>query len=262
MSYSVAILLILSLIVIGVVIYKATRPRKWTDPEGELPPKWREILNDHVPFYRLLDNDQKTLFEFKVNQFLTNCKITGIQVKVDDLDKILVASSAVIPIFNFPEWEYINIDEVLIYPNEFNIDFEVSGEDRSILGMVGSGIMEGKMILSKKSLHLGFQNETDKKNTAIHEFVHLIDKSDGVIDGVPKLLLERQYLIPWVNLMRQKIELINKSRKTDINRYGTTNNAEFFAVISEYFFERPKLLKRKHPKLYEQLNQIFSGESV
>lgn len=259
MSY-ISIILILFIVIIAITVYNVSGSKKWIDPKGEFPDHWRKLLQAHVPFYQSLKSEEKTVFEFKVNQFLANCKVTGVNTSVDDLDRILVASSAIIPIFSFPEWEYINIDEVLIYPNEFNLDFEVSGEDRSVLGMVGSGVMEGKMILSKKSLHLGFQNETDKKNTAIHEFVHLIDKSDGTIDGIPALLLEKQYVIPWIDLMRHKIEVINKSRKTDINRYGTTNNAEFFAVTSEYFFERPKLLKRKHPELYKQLNAIFRKE--
>lgn len=257
MSYFLPAIFIVIILIIASTIFRSAKTKKWKTPVGEFPKEWIELLLKNVPFYKSLDSEGKKLFEFKVAQFLANCKITGVKTTVDDLDKILVASSAVIPIFSFPEWEYINIDEVLIYPNEFDYNFETEGEGRRILGMVGNGPLEGKMILSKKSLHLGFQNETDKKNTAIHEFVHLIDKSDGTIDGVPSLLLEKQYVIPWIDLMRHKIDLINKSKKTDINRYGTTNNAEFFAVISEYFFERPKLLKRKHPKLYEQLSSMF-----
>ena len=66
--------------------------------------------------------------------------------------------------------------------------------------------MNGQMILSKPALHLGFANETDKKNTAIHEFVHLLDKADGTIDGIPERLLEKQYVLPWMHLMEKKIE--------------------------------------------------------
>lgn len=76
------------------------------------------------------------------------------------------------------------------------------------------------------------------------------------MDGVPELLLERQYTIPWINLIREKIDEISQ-KKSDINPNGATNNAEFFAVASEYFFERPKLLKRKHPELYKLLEEIF-----
>ena len=107
----------------------------------------------------------------------------------------------------------------------------------------------------------GFRNETDKKNTAIHEFVHLIDKSDGVIDGVPELLLSKQYAIPWIDLIKQEIDKIYEGR-SDINPYGATNKSEFFAVISEYFFERPQLLQSKHPELYEMLEMIFRIDGV
>ena len=115
------------------------------------------------------------------------------------------------------------------------------------------------MILSKPALHLGFDNSSDKKNTAIHEFIHLIDKADGAIDGVPALLLERPYVIPWLDLMNQKVEEIYE-RKSDINPYGGTNRQEFFAVVSEYFFERPRLLKKKHPELYKMLEEVFDGK--
>jgi hypothetical protein len=191
-----------------------------------------------------------------VHEFLLNCRITGISTQIDDTDRILIASSAIIPIFNFKDWKYINIAEVLIYPDTFNQNFQTEGKGRRILGMVGTGYMNNKMIISKNALREGFSNETDKKNTAIHEFVHLIDKMDGYIDGIPEVLMQRQYSIPWLDLMKNKIAEINES-KSDINRYGATNKAEFFAVASEYFFERPKLLKNKHPKLYNSLEMIF-----
>ncbi|MEL6944988.1 MAG: zinc-dependent peptidase, partial [Bacteroidota bacterium] len=162
-------------------------------------------------------------------------------------------------ILQFPKWKYTNLYEILLYADTFNHDFETEGRGRNILGMVGTGYMNNKMILSKKALHHGFANDSDKKNTAIHEFVHLIDKMDGTIDGIPQLLLERPYVIPWLELMKEKIEEIQK-RKSDINPYATTNQAEFFAVASEYFFERPQLLAQKHPELYDVLEEIFDQD--
>ena len=84
---------------------------------------------------------------------------------------------------------------MLIYPDTFNHNFETEGAGRRILGMVGTGYMNGVMILSKKALRDGFSNTSDKRNTAIHEFVHLIDKMDGYIDGVPEILLKQSYCI-------------------------------------------------------------------
>ncbi len=70
--------------------------------------------------------------------------------------------------------------------------------------MVGYGYMDGKMILSKKALRQGFDNKSDKKNTAIHEFVHIIDKADRTMDGIPQLLLDKQYAIPWLEQIKKK----------------------------------------------------------
>jgi len=108
-------------------------------------------------------------------------------------------------------------------------------------------------------LKYGFKNESDKKNTAIHEFVHLIDMTDGSTDGIPSLLLEKQYSIPWIDLINKKIDEIYDG-ESDINPYGGTNRAEFFSVVSEYFFERPKLLERNHPELYDLLKRVFKQD--
>ena len=225
-------------------------------PKEPFPKDWRVILIRELSFYHSLSEEEKNRFEYKVQEFLLNCRITGIETRVDTTDRILVASSAVIPIFAFPDWKYSNIHEVLLYPTMFNEKFDTEGPDRAILGMVGSGYMEGKMILSQQALKHGFKNESDKTNTAIHEFVHLIDKTDGSIDGIPTLLLEKQYSIPWIDLINKKIDEIYEG-ESDINPYGGTNRSEFFSVVSEYFFERPKLLKKNHPDLYHLLERVF-----
>ena len=175
---------------------------------------------------------------------------------VEELDKVLIASSAVIPIFNFKEWEYMNLHEVLLYPDAFDHEFEQQGEGRNIGGMVGTGALNHMMILSQHDLRQAFINNTGKNNTAIHEFVHLVDKTDGEIDGIPELFMDKRYIVPWLDLMRKEIDLIRTDRST-INDYGGTNEAEFFAVASEYFFERPELLQEKHSELYELLLKIF-----
>lgn len=231
----------------------------WNLPKEVFPAAWRIILTENVPYYRSLTSSDKKKFEYKVQEFLLNCSITGVDAAITDFDKILVASSAIIPIFGFKDWKYVNLKEVLIYPAIFNAQFETEGSDRRILGMVGNGYMDGIMILSQEALKHGFQNESDKMNTAIHEFVHLIDKRDGSIDGIPSALLEKQYVIPWIDFMDKKLDEIYDG-KTDINPYGGTNRAEFFSVTSEYFFERPKLLKKKHPDLYQLLERIFKQD--
>jgi MtfA peptidase len=247
---------LLAISLIGFILIFWLNKKKKTVIAIPPPAASRKILEEQVPFYQQLDENNKKEFEKRVEQFLASVKITGVKTTVEDLDKVLIASSAVIPIFNFPGWEYCNLNEVLLYPESFDHEFQQEGEHRSIIGMVGSGALNNVMILSQHELRQAFINKTGKDNTAIHEFVHLLDKTDGSVDGVPELLLEKKYIMPWLQLMQKKIQLIMDNR-SDINPYGATNEAEFFAVVSEYFFERPKLLKEKHPDLYALLEKIF-----
>ena len=237
-------------------ILKRNKNKKPTKP---FPQEFRDILIRKVHFYNGLNPTDKKLFEYKIQEFLLNHRITGIECDLTIEDNILVACSAIIPVFKIPNWDYSNLYDILIYPTSFNQHHEIKGQNRNILGMVGTGYMDGKMILSKEALHHGFDNETDKKNTAIHEFVHLIDKMDGHVDGVPEILMDKQYVIPWMDLIEKEITKINK-HKSDINPYGGTNKTEFFAVASEYFFERPKLLSKKHPELYQMLETFFKQD--
>lgn len=214
-------------------------------------------LEKNVLFYSRLDGEGKKQFEEDIVYFLQHVQITGVDTQVEDLDKILVASAAVIPIFYFTKWKYHNLREVLLYTDAINMQFETAGNaERNILGMVGTGPFEGSMMLSKPALRQGFSNQTDKHNTAIHEFVHLIDKSDGETDGIPELLLDKQYVIPWLNLIHQQMQQI-ATGDSDIDSYGYTNKAEFLAVSAEYFFESPELLRENHPQLYDILSRMF-----
>ncbi|MGB1247939.1 MAG: zinc-dependent peptidase [Chitinophagales bacterium] len=252
-------ILIAVLVLLASIVWLRNQKTNSSIVHKAIPTTFKIKLAEKINFYHALSPEDKMLFEKEMQTFIANTKITPIKTTIDELDKYLIAASAIIPIFAFRDWHYPNLEEVLIYPNRFNREFATEGPDRSILGMVGTGYMNGKMILSKKALHDGFSNDSDKKNTAIHEFVHLIDKLDGTIDGIPKVLIDNQYILPWLDLMNQKIADIHEG-KSDINPYGGTSQIEFFAVASEYFFERPLLLEKNHPKLYKSLEKIFKQD--
>ncbi len=247
-------LIILSIIALS--FFFLFRKKNNTFKAYETPQKWKEFLKRKVDFYRKLSAEDQTRFEIDIQRFLATTKITGIKTDVTLEDRLLVASSAVIPLFGFPSWEYSFLDEVLLYPSSFDRNFNLGSKEEVITGMVGSGAMEGKVILSKPSLHAGFEIENDKRNVGIHEFVHLFDKEDGLIDGIPPGYESKEYSLPWLNTIRIKTKDIVANR-SDIDGYATTNRQEFFAVASEYFFEQPQLLKRKHPQLYELLSSVF-----
>ncbi len=252
------VLMIIILVIAGLLLYRLLRKQK---PAPAIivpvPEAYKIILLQEVPFYQQLNSVQQNSFEQRLQQFLAAVKITGVKTVVEDVDRVLVAASAIIPIFNFEGWHYVNLNEVLLYPDSFNHDFEQQGAGRDILGMVGTGAMNNIMILSQFELRQAFSNKTGKSNTAIHEFIHLVDKTDGSIDGVPSFILDKQYILPWLQRMRQEIDLI-KDDQSDIDDYGASNESEFFAVVSEYFFERPELLQQKHPEIYALLLKIFN----
>lgn len=254
-------IVILLIVAIGIVFYFRSGPGKGRNQKFDFDESHRAVLRNKVAYYNALEDTERVRFEEEMTWFLRQVRITGIDTTIDDTDKVLVAASAVIPVFGFRNWHYGSITEVLIYPNAFNASFETAGyregNERRITGMVGTGAMNGTMILSQQALHAGFAIETDRQNTAIHEFAHLVDKADGAIDGIPSNLLDKQYVLPWIDLMSKEIRKINAG-KSDINPYGATNQAEFFAVVSEYFFEQPQLLKQKHPELYDLLERVFS----
>jgi Mlc titration factor MtfA (ptsG expression regulator) len=231
-------------------------PRKKKLLDAIFPAAWRPMLAEKVPFYHQLEVPEKSRFEENMLRFLHEVRISGVGTEVDDTDKLLVAASAVIPLFGFPGWNYRNLTEVILYEGSFNTDYETQkGEERNILGMVGGANMTSTMILSKPALHQGFKNKSSH-NVGIHEFVHMLDRADGDTDGVPEALLQQPFLIPWVKLMHQEIKAIQEGA-SDINPYGSTNEAEFLSVVSEYFFQQPQLLEKRHPELFGMLEKVF-----
>ena len=248
--------LLLLVAIISLVIYFLSRNRKPLEllSAGVI----RDILQAHVRFYQQLNEAHKAAFEKRISDFLQDIRITGIKTTVEDQDKVFTAASAIIPVFAFEQWQYRNIHEVLLYPGSFNEDFALDGEGRNISGMVGNGPMQNVMLISQADLRNGFLNAKDKSNTGIHEFVHLIDKTDGATDGNLEALLSHEYTLPWLKRIHQEIALIIAGH-SDINPYGATNEAEFLAVASEYFFEQPEKMEKQHPQLYELMKKAFMG---
>lgn len=258
MGYMVFILFVA---VVVFVFYRwATRKQRKRKQvlQTEFPAEWRKILNDRVGFYHTLKTEEdKKRFEKLIQLFLSEKRITGIDVKIDDLTKVLVASSAIIPIFGFQNWEYQNLGEVLVFPGSIKKYKDQKSEAvAEVLGRVNPFQNDHYVTLSKPALERGFNDMADRKNVGIHEFAHIIDQADGEIDGVPEAYLPDEWVEPWRELMYSKIKSIKRG-ESDIDDYGATSEAEFFAVVTEYFFEKPDKLAENHPRLYALLTKIF-----
>ena len=249
-----------SALLLGFIIWMVFfRKKKGVVKVAVFSADWRNVLTDKVSFYEHLPPKEKERFEQEILNFLENVTITGVEMEIGDTDRLLVAASAVIPLFGFPQLRYRNLSEVLLYRGTFNTDYQTEGEARNILGQVGSGNMNRLMILSLPALHQGFENEKSKNNVGIHEFVHLIDKADGATDGIPDSLMRKQYVLPWLQLVHRETEKI-KENESDINPYAATSEVEFLSVASEYFFNRPDLFHEKHPALYELMTKMYRQE--
>ena len=245
------------LVIVGFVLLLLRRRRTSKSKAPEIPEnKEHELLVKHVRFYQSLNAEDQASFRERIQHFLDTVTITPVgEVVLTDLDRLYVAAAAIIPIFSYKDWAYNNLNEVLIYPNAFTKDFKGKPKESNVLGMVGDGAMHRMMILSIGSLRAGFE-QASANNTGIHEFVHLLDKSDGATDGIPEAMLPPELVASWVQYMHRAIEEIRRG-SSDINPYGGTNEAEFFAVISEYFFQKPDKLKEHHPELWGLLEKIY-----
>ena len=223
------------------------------------PEHWEHILRAHVTFFSALDAAEKERFRQIVKVFLSEVRITGIRTEVDDTVRVLVAASAVIPIFGFHDWEYHRLGEVLIYPASFGKQYETKGQpDENILGMVGLKHLSGVMILSKPALLAGFDNPTSKENVGVHEFAHLVEQEE-IEHGIPPE-------VPW-QAVRQWLQYVAKElshppgAQSHVNTYAYTNEHEMFAVLAEYFFKSPQVLEQKDPKLYKLLRELFHQDT-
>lgn len=244
------------LLTILITFFLLRKAKDETMPDETNTETYRSLLNDRIDYYQKLNEQEKQRFEKLVVDFLQHVNVEGVGTAITDADRVLIASGAIIPVFGFGDWKYKNLTNVILYPDTFDNDFRFEGENRNILGMVGSGYMNGQMLLSRAALEKGFSGSSGKANTAIHEFVHLLDKSDGATDGIVENLMTHEYVIPWLKMMHKEMHRI-QTGKSDINPYALTSEAEFLAVAAEYFFEKPGQLKHKHPEIYEQLSELF-----
>jgi Mlc titration factor MtfA (ptsG expression regulator) len=258
----IVIFIIIAIVVIAFLRSSGKKRKREQIQKEPFPGLWRDILIEKVLFYKRLNKEERDLFEKRIKLFIATKKIEGIDIEIDDTIRLMVASSAVIPTFAFPGYNYPHVHSILIYPNSFDEKFQTQryeGHKEVIMGMVGNRFMDGTVILSKPDLVKAFDGMPHKENVGIHEFVHLLDKEDGIIDGIPELLMQHRYVGPWLHEIKKEMMKIEAGH-SDINPYALTNNAEFLAVVSEYFFDNPEKFRKRHPELYKLLSLAFNKQ--
>ncbi len=244
-------------------LFSRARRRDRAAVTQPFPPTWRAELERRVAFYRTLSRADRTRFETRMQLFLARTTVTGVETEVDDVTRVLVAASAVIPIWGFPDWEYPNLREVLIVPDVWtekpNAEREFTGLQGTLLGSVQQFQDDQYMRLSKTALERGFRDWQNGENVGLHEFAHVLDHADGQIDGAPVLALPPELRGAWTDVVQRELARVKRGAGI-LNSYAGTNEAEFFAVAIESFFEEPTRLAQHHPELYELLSKALQQE--
>lgn len=198
--------------------------------------------------------------------FLDQKAITGAQgLSVTPAMKVSVAAQACLLILNMEVAYFDGWDEVILYPGAFR----VSHVQRDALGLVseqatdvlGESWLRGPLVLSWSDVERDSYQLQAGHHVVVHEFAHKLDGLNGAMDGMPPLRrgMNRQDWASELNAAYQDLcRHVAAGRHSHINTYAATNPAEFFAVISEYFFTAPALLQSVYPGVYRQL-QLFYG---
>jgi MtfA peptidase len=216
-------------------------------------------LNKKIAFYRELTASDKIVFEDRIGLFLAEIKIKEIGKPMPDKEVcLLVASSAIIAYWGLPYWNYGELSEVLVYPNNYTEDKQLDARGTIQGSVFHGGLMNSTMILSLPALRAGFANSKDGRNVGIHEFAHQLDKDDGAMDGSLVGFSPKQDN-GWYELVNVEMKKMVEG-KSDLDAYGATNEIEFFAVLMENYREKPEMLKKKHPFLFAHLQGIFARE--
>ncbi len=230
----------------------------------DFPIGWLDVIQRNVPYYqRLRESDQKEL-QGDIQVFLAEKHFEGCGgLEITDEIRVTIAALASILLLHRKNDDYPLLQSILVYPSSYlarGIETTPDGLIQESVNLRGGESWDrGAVILSWDDVKKTASDIHDGHNVALHEFAHQLDQEDGDADGAP-ILKNRSRYLAWARVLGKEynhlLEAIENHRRTDIDTYGATNPAEFFAVITELFFEKPVLFKRRHPELYHQL-QLF-----
>lgn len=267
-----AILLVSIGVLIGIVglSMMVLRPRQRRKNRERIqaepfPSEWEEIITRRCDFYPKLTPEFQQRLREHVQVFLSEKKFEacGDLEKITTEMKVIIAAQACLLLIGLKQHSYFQkLRSVLLYPGAFRRGgkgvFSLAEDDDSVL--LGESWVSGSVILAWKSALRGVTNEDDGQNVILHEFAHQLDQVDGVADGAPILNSRADYK-DWARVLGRDFEKLVKETESGkrelIDSYGATNPAEFFAVATETFFEKPRRLLRKHRELYDELKQYY-----
>ncbi|WP_437965622.1 M90 family metallopeptidase [Sorangium sp. So ce260] len=241
------------------------RRRRAAVRRAPFPPAWRAILDRNVPcFGRLPAEDQEELLGH-IQVFLAEKPFEGCGgLEVTDEIRVTVAAQACLLLLHRETDYYPDLEVILVYPSTY----VARGREVRDGGVVveggrarlGESWSRGAVVLAWDGVLAGAADVSDGHNLVLHEFAHQLDQEEGPADGAPELP-ERSMYAAWARILGREYERLLRDeaslKRTVIDPYGATNPAEFFAVVTEAFFEKPRKLRAKHPELYDQLKAFY-----
>ena len=226
------------------------------------PAAWRRILRQRVPFVAGLPPELQLRLKGHVQVFLAEKPFIGCQGQaITDEVRVTIAAHACLLLLGHERPDcYPRLRQVLVYPDVFVVNRErplgaglVQEQRRT---MTGESWTQGQVILSWAEVAAGAADPSDGRNVALHEFAHQIDQDTGMADGRPwrpSAALRRR----WSTVMSEAFERLGNEPSTVIDGYGASEPAEFFAVVTEVFFERPHDLAAEAPAVYGELVALY-----
>jgi hypothetical protein len=235
------------------------------------PKKWLTLIQRHVVFFHRLSASDRAELLGHIQVFLAEKRFEGCGgFAISDEVRVMIAAQACLLLLHRTTDYFPDLLTILVYPLTYMVDEkrqigEHVWEEGSVGRLGETGRRMGSLVLSWDAVKHGAADPADGKNVVLHEFAHQLDFENHAVDGVPELATREQQLT-WSEIMRSEFASLRAADETGIptllDTYGATDPAEFFAVSVEAFFERPRALRGRHPKLYAELQRYFNQDPI
>jgi MtfA peptidase len=230
-----------------------------------IDPAWRALLERNIPIYQRMSGDLQHQLDKLVQQFLYQKKFVGCAgLEIDDEIRLTIAGQACLLLLNRPTRVYPDLHTVLVYPSGFTAPRKEVDEAGVVTEapqhLLGESWGDGRVILSWDHVLGGAGDWSDGQNVVLHEFAHQLDSESGSNNGAPYLGSAEKYRDWSEVLSRDFANLRNDamySQHSVMDHYGATNPAEFFAVATETFFEKPWQMAERHAALFSELFKYY-----
>ncbi len=232
------------------------------------PQEWLDILTRNFPRYSRLPTADQEELRGHIQVFLTEKRFEGAGgLKITDEIRVTIAAQACLLLLHRDTDYYPGLSSIIVYPHEYVAQLQRRDEtgfiDERFQVRLGETSSRGAVVLSWDGARAGASDIHDCHNVVFHEFAHQLDAESGDFDGAP-LLPRRSMYIAWARVLSSEFDALRTRalhhEATDFDPYGATNPAEFFAVVTECFFQRPQQMQKRHPALYEELKLFYQQD--